>query len=169
MAQTGPPWDFSALDKILDAIMSCPHYEVAVGYPAEDDAEHEGHEGKKSGITNAELAAIHDLGAPGANIDARPFLRQSVLNRREQYTKLLARELRLAFAGNQSVEDAFGKLALAAEAGVKLELTNPSPAFAAISAETIERRPKKSTKPLIDTGNLRAAAVGVVREAGKTQ
>jgi hypothetical protein len=161
MAQYGPPFDFSKLDKILDRVMSTPKFEVLVGYPT-NSGQHEG--GK---ITNATLAAIHDLGAPGAGIEARPFLRQSVLNRRNQYTTQLGNDLRRAYRGEITVDAAYGRLALAAEAGVKLEITHPSPAFKALDAATSKR--KNSSVPLIDSGQLRSSAMGVVRKAGQTR
>ncbi|MEX3859641.1 hypothetical protein AB3X94_37255 [Paraburkholderia sp. BR10923] len=161
MAQTGPPFNFSKLDKLLATITRTAQYEVVVGYPGETGA----HEG--SNISLATLAAIHDLGAPAAGIPARPFIRQSVINRKDRYVRTLAGELKLAFAGKQSVEAAFEKLALIAGAGVQQEITNPNPAFQALKPATIKR--KGSSRPLIDSGQLRQAATGVVRRAGETK
>jgi hypothetical protein len=135
--------------------------EVLAGYPA-GSGQHEG-----SHINNATLAAIHDLGAPGAGIPERRFLRQSVENRRRQYSNQLAGDLRRAYAGELTVEQAYGRLALAAEAGIKMELTHPSPAFVPLKAETIKR--KGSSVPLIDEGQLRSAATGIVRKTGQTR
>ena len=163
MAQYGPPWDFSALDRVLDRIMSTPKYEVLAGYPAES-GQHEG-----STITNPTLAAIHDLGAPGAGIPERRFLRQSVENRRTQYTKQLAADLRLAYAGQMTIEEAYERLALAAEAGVKMEITHPSPSFVPLKPATVARRIKHTTTPLLDEGHLRNSALGIVRKAGQTK
>ena len=160
MAQIGPPFDFSKLDRILDRVMSTPKFEVLVGYPASAGQ-------PKGGINNATLAAIHDLGAPGAGVPERRFLRQSVENRRKPYTTLLANELRKAYAGEQSVERANDRLAVAAEAGVKLEITRPSPAFVPLKPATIKR--KGSSVPLIDEGQLRSSATAVVRKAGQTK
>ena len=165
MAQEGPPFDFSALDKVLDAIMSTPKYEVLVGYPS-TSGEHSTKGGKGS-IPLATLAAIHDLGAPNAGIPARPFVRNSVINRRAQYTKLLADELRTAYAGKQGVPEAYEKLALVAGNGVQMEITSPQPPFVPLKPATILR--KGSSKPLIDSGQLRQAATGVVRHAGETK
>jgi hypothetical protein len=161
MAQYGPPFDFSKLDKILDRVMSTPKYEVLAGYPAASD-QHRG-----GSINNATLAAIHDLGAPGAGIPERRFLRQSVENRRRQYTTQLAADLKRAYAGELTVEQAYERLALAAEAGVKLEISHPSPSFVPLKAPTIKR--KGSSVPLIDEGQLRSAAMGIVRKAGQTK
>ena len=161
MAQYGPPFDFSKLDRILDRVMSTPKYEVLVGYPA-GSGKHEG-----GNITNATLAAIHDLGAPGAGIPERRFLRQSVENRRKPYTKQLAADLRRAYAGEMTVENANERLALAAEAGVKMEISHPSPAFVPLKPATIKR--KGSSVPLIDEGQLRSSATAVVRKAGQTR
>jgi hypothetical protein len=161
MAQYGPPWDFSALDRVLDRIMSTPKYEVLAGYPAAS-GQHEG-----GTINNATLAAIHDLGAPGAGIPERRFLRQSVENRRTQYTKQLAADLRRAYADQMTIEQAYERLAQAAEAGVKLEITHPSPGFVPLKAATIKR--KGSSVPLIDEGHLRNSALGIVRKAGQTK
>lgn len=161
MAQYGPPWDFSALDRVLDRVMSTPKYEVLAGYPA-GSGQHEG-----GSITNATLAAIHDLGAPGAGIPERRFLRQSVENRRKQYTTQLAGDLKRAYAGELTIEQAYERLALAAEAGVKMEISHPSPSFVPLKPATVKR--KDSSVPLIDEGQLRSAALGVVRKAGQTR
>jgi hypothetical protein len=161
MAQYGPPFDFSKLDQVLDRIMSTPKYEVLAGYPT-GSGEHKG-----GGINNATLAAIHDLGAPGAGIPERRFLRQSVENRRKQYSSQLAADLKRAYAGQLTIEQAYGRLALAAEAGVKMEISHPSPSFAPLKAATIKR--KGSSVPLIDEGQLRSSAVGIVRKTGQTK
>ncbi|MEX3929747.1 hypothetical protein AB4Y36_38050 [Paraburkholderia sp. BR10936] len=141
--------------------MSTPKYEVVVGYPA-DSGEHEG-----GGITLAELAAIHDLGAPAAGIPARPFLRQSVFNRRERYMRGLAADLRRVYAGQATLDYAYGRLALDAAAGVQEEITNPVPAFVELKPATVAR--KGSSTPLIDSGQLRQSVQGIVRRAGETK
>lgn len=165
MAQYGPPFDFSKLDAILDRVMSTPKFEVLVGYPNTSGS----HSSKrsKSSITLPTLAAIHDLGAPGAGIPERAFMRQSVENRRAQYTKFLSNELRSAYRGEQSIERAYGRLGAVAVGGVQVEITRPSPAFVALQKSTIAR--KGSSKPLIDTGQLRQAVTFVVRKPGDTK
>lgn len=158
MAQIGPPFDFSKLDAILDRIMSVPKKEVAVGFPTGSGQ----HDGK---MNMATLGAIHDLGAPGAGIPERPFLRQSVVNRRKQYTLFLAQQLREAMRGAITIDQAYGRLGAIAASGAQVEITRPSPAFVPLKKRTIAR--KGSSKPLIDTGHMRQAISYVVRDAQK--
>ena len=178
MAQDDPStWDFSRLDKILDKIISTPKYEVLVGWPSEKtgpkihepDPRRPGKQ--KSEINLATLAAIHDLGL--GHMPERPFLRQSIENRRDQYSKTLGAELKKAYAapdnGYGPVLKAYGKVGAMAKAAVAIEVGNPDPPFKELAEETIERRIGKSTRPLSDTGQLKNSAEWVVRKAGETR
>src|SRR5690348_6338928 len=46
-------------------------------------------EQRKDGITNAELATIHEFGAPQAHIPARSFIRSTFDNKRVEYERAL--------------------------------------------------------------------------------
>jgi hypothetical protein len=90
-----------------------------------------------------------------------------VTNRRKEYTTALAADLRVAIQGETSMSRPYELLALRVEAGIKEELTRPSPPFKPLSAKTIAR--KGSSVPLIDEGQLRSSATAVVRKAGQTK
>jgi hypothetical protein len=182
MAQDDPStWDFSRLDKILEKIISTPKYEVLVGWPGDKNGPEmhnprKPHHGGKAGgasqapeINLATLAAIHDLGL-GHQYE-RPFVRQSVENRRDQYSKTLGAELKKAYAapdnGPGPVLKAYGKLGAMAKAAIAIEVGDPKPPFQENKKETIER--KGSDRPLVDTGQLKNSAQWVVRKAGETR
>jgi hypothetical protein len=182
MSQDDPgSWDFSRLDAILEKIISTPKYEVLVGWPSEKNGStmhnpRKPHHGGKAGgasqpseINLATLAAIHDLGL--GRQPERPFVRQSVENRRDQYSKTLGAELKKAYAapdnGNGPVLKAYGKLGAMAAAAIGIEVGDPDPPFQENTAETIER--KGSDRPLVDTGQLKNSAQWVIRKPGETR
>lgn len=121
-------------------------------------------------ITNSELGYIHEFGSPAAHIPARPFLRPGV----QKAEGWLRRSMRNAAAcALTEDEDGFERqletVALKAETAVKDYMTSAS--FESLATSTVKRREAKikklgssdmTIKPLIDTGNLRNAIVGVV-------
>lgn len=117
---------------------------VNVGFPGGQD--HEGTE-----MTVAQLARVHEFGAPSVGIPERPFMRQSLQNNRPKYLRLNRQNLRQMVAGDMSAEQALGQLGAMAQGDIQREIVNGE--FAPLKPETIRR--KGSSKPLIDSGQMR--------------
>jgi hypothetical protein len=141
---------------------------VLVGIPAEKTAR-ASKANEPQGMTNAALGYIHDNGSPAANIPARPWLRPGI---RDVKPEIIARYR----AGARAILD--GRIAdadqvhtsvgLIAEKGVKAKITDGD--FAPLAPRTVaarKARGRSSTKPLVDTGQLRAAVTHVIRSAPK--
>lgn len=137
---------FKALQKRLEELKT-GNWSITVGVHA-SAGEH-----TNSKLTVAEVAAIHEFGAPGANIPRRSFIgawfdengRKLVENSNKDVARYLKgdmpKEQVLARAGSQAVGSIQAKIAQ----GI------PPP----LKKETIDR--KGSSIPLIDTGQLRTS------------
>ena len=116
-------------------------------------------------VTNAELLFIHTKGSPLKHIPARPVLEPACAA--DGNRQIIARELeasvKASLAGDQ--DDAKKKMMRTALAGQSISrawFTDSRNNWAPNAPGTIKR--KGSDRPLIDTGALRAAIIGVVRE-----
>lgn len=128
--------------------------DVLVGIPAEQNAAHKG------GVTNAELLYIHNNGAPGAGIPARPVLEPGIQETSESIRPLLHEGIKKALNGDLgSANAAYQKAGMLGTSGVQGKF---GVGLTALKPETVKR--KGSSLPLIDTGSLRKAITYVVRE-----
>lgn len=100
---------------------------------------------------NATLAAIHEYGAPRANIPARPFIRPTFERRRGELVALQAKLAKAMLLGVLSEERAMAMLGAWAAGAIKATITRDGN-FVPLRPATIAR--KHSAKPLIDTGQL---------------
>lgn len=103
-----------------------------------------------SGITMAELGAIHEYGAPRAGIPERSWLRSTADEKRNEWLSLLERALRQAVRGRISVDMALQLLGQRAVADVQKKIRSNIPP--ALAASTVRR--KGSSVALIDTGRF---------------
>jgi hypothetical protein len=131
---------------------------LVVGYPAEKDRQHKG-----SGMSNAELAGLHEFGSPGGRIPERPFLRSTFDAKREEWMRLTGKLLGRVLAGEAKVSQALGLLGARVTADCKNTVTQGS-GLKANALSTVKR--KGSDRPLIDTGRLVSGLTWVVRKAG---
>lgn len=103
--------------------------------------------------TVLEIATIHEFGAPAAGIPARSFLRATV---DEQQSAIRADQHKLAvdfLSGKIGISVALDRLGARVAAKIKERIARGiEPPLA---ARTVAR--KKSTKPLVDTGQLRSS------------
>lgn len=103
--------------------------------------------------TVLEIATIHEFGAPAAGIPARSFLRGTVDERRSE---IRADQHKLAvdfLAGKIGISVALDRLGARVAAKIKERIARGiEPPLAARTALR-----KKSTKPLVDTGQLRSS------------
>lgn len=103
-------------------------------------------------LTQAELAAIHEFGAPRANVPERSFLRSTADAKRLEWLALLERTLRLVTAGRLEVEAALGIVGQKAVADVVARIRRGAGIPPPLQPATIRR--KGSDRPLVDTGRL---------------
>ena len=103
-------------------------------------------------LTNAELAAIHEFGAPGANIPERSFIRSTFDTNQAKYRDLLKRLGKAVLLKRQSVVDALGILGATMAADIKKRVTSGPHIPPPLAAATARR--KGSDRPLVDTGQM---------------
>lgn len=121
------------------------------------------------GISMAELAAIHEFGAPNAGIPARPFIGFTFQLRRDElraFTEKLARQL---LNEKLEVRQALGLLGAWGAAQIKRTITQrlvrPQLSESAAGQRTIAR--KGSSTTLVDTGQLLASISWAVDKLAK--
>jgi hypothetical protein len=166
--------------------------EVLVGIP-EDTTTREDDAGP---VTNAALGYIHEFGAPGSNIPARPFLIPGVRKSVNQYLPHLKGAAAAALDGKDSrAQQELVAAGIAAEIGAKNEMHTGN--FVPLKPSTIRARLRgrgaksrrageerylelvkqgispadaqaaAGIRPLIDTGQLSNAITSVVREVDR--
>lgn len=125
---------------------------VKIGYPA----------GTKGldGTPLPMVAAVHEFGLPEKGIPERSFLRSSVRENKQKYIKLNGINLLRVLRGQITMNHALGLLGDIAAGDARKKIK--SGPFAPIEPQTIARRTGKSTKPLIDTGQLLQSLTYVV-------
>ena len=118
---------------------------VYIGVPTSKNGMHEG------GINMATLLALHVLGAPSRGIPQRDPLRPPLIANAQRYSDLLALGLKNALANGTDPKLVYEKIGIVAANDVKDYFITGN--FKALSEKTIKA--KGSSKPLIDTGELR--------------
>lgn len=145
---------------------------VLIGIPAEKAARTD------SGMSNADLAYIHEYGAPEANIPARPFLMPGM----EKSEAMIVAELRRAgekaislaadgdvSGGKAAISEGMHRIGLKAAANVQAQITaglSPPLAERTVYARLHRKKNRRSgpdMKPLIDTGALLRSITYVIR------
>ncbi|KKM68182.1 hypothetical protein LCGC14_1463370, partial [marine sediment metagenome] len=115
--------------------------------------------GDHDGITNANLAAVHEFGAPSVGIPSRSFMRAPFDANLDKYTRFMserAHDLRRSFRIilGQTAQLVKSDMIRAIDDG----LVPP------LRPATVER--KGSSKPLIDTGQLKQSITTKVEDVG---
>lgn len=131
-----------ALRRIIDRVAGLKSH-VEVGVP--NGAMHSG------GISMSLLANIHTYGSITQGIPARPFLVPALQDNQAKYIKYLKSQTVPLLFGRTTQAKVLGLLGEMAAADVKKYFTSGK--FAPLSASTIKQ--KGSSRPLIDTGQLR--------------
>ena len=129
------------LKGIAEKMKRLNEVEVRVGVMG--DGQHAG-----SSLTNAELAAIHEFGAPRANIPERAHIRGTFDARQAEWQALAEKLLKGVLADRFTPEQALGILGEKAVSDMRafVRAGVPPP----LQPRTIKR--KGSSTPLIDTG-----------------
>lgn len=120
---------------------------VKVGY-LEDSERHEG-----TDLTMAELASVHEFGTTDGTVPERSFVRSTFDESFEEWTEFTKRLNYLVARGRISTQQAMELLGEKIQKGIQKKIGDGDPAWPELKAETIER--KGSSKPLIDTGQMR--------------
>lgn len=127
---------------------------VYIGVPASKNGMHTG------GINMATLLALHVYGAPTRGIPQRDPLRPPLINNAHRYTDLMAQGIKNALANGTDPNIVYEKIGIVASNDVKDYFVSGS--FKPLDQKTIDR--KGSSKPLIDTGELRSSVTYDVRK-----
>ncbi len=147
------------LQAVQKSIKELKKIDVLVGIPQEEAGR------EQNDITNAELLYIHTNGSPANNIPPRPVVEPAIQDSKEEIGTLLKEAILKALEG-----DTGGAMAGMERAGTQGEnavkgwFTNPKNGWAE-NAESTKKK-KGSSKPLIDTGQLRKSITHVVKKKG---
>ena len=147
------------LQAVQKSIKELKKIDVLVGIPQEEAGR------EQNDITNAELLYIHTNGSPANNIPPRPVVEPAIQDSKEEIGTLLKEAILKALEG-----DTGGAMAGMESAGTQGEnavkgwFTNPKNGWAE-NAESTKKK-KGSSKPLIDTGQLRKSITHAVKKQG---
>lgn len=136
--------------KIRKRIPGIARAKVKVGVVGSDATSSHGQ------LSNAELAAIHEFGAPAAGIPARSFLRATFEQQADEYRAILARLAEALLKDTITLDRALDLLGTWGAGAVKATITQgrvvPRLQDSAAGRRTIAR--KGSSQTLVDTGQL---------------
>jgi len=141
---------FDKLGHVLKAIRDQGAYVKAGVIGAKAEEEHGEVNGKP--ITNTQLAAIHEFGAPSANIPERSFIRATFEANKPKYMSQLRNVVRGVYEGRGTIEAGLKLIGLQIENDMKRRVTTGDGIPPPLKQETIDR--KGSSRPLVDTGQL---------------
>jgi phage gpG-like protein len=118
-------------------------------------------------ITMIELAAIHEFGAPAANIPERSFIRRTIEKNRSELVAMSAKLAQQILRGKLEPEAVLKILGEWAVAKVRAEITSGDGIPPPLKPATIAR--KGSSRPLVDTGRLLGAIAYEITETGAAE
>lgn len=139
--------DRGALNRFVDRMRRMDDQQVIVGVPR--GKQHIDADG--NAVDMALIAEVLNYGSKSRNIAARPFVEPPINQNMQKYQKLMAREARGILLGRDTLNRALAKAGMVMVADIQDYMVTGS--FAPLKPETIRR--KGSSKPLIDTGQLR--------------
>lgn len=114
------------------------------------------------GTNVAFVASVHEFGAPGVNIPARPFMRPTVNAKKDSWVNTVKKGIPKVVMGKATAFDVLDLVGLQGAADVQeaiSKVTSPP-----LSPITIAR--KGSAKPLVDTGQMIASVRNSVAPSG---
>lgn len=144
-------FDGKFLKRLARALSGKSKKVVHVGFP-------EGGPEKENRISVAGVAAVHEFG--GGNVPERPFVRTGIRRGIPEQMALNKANLKAVVHGTLTVPQALGQLGLMAAGQVQREITEGT--FEPLQDATINR--KGSSKPLIDTGQMRQSVTYEIPE-----
>jgi len=146
--------DDRAWRNLIRKLEAADHTGVRVGVlvSGKGGDEHKDADGKGSGKNMVEIAAIHEYGAPKANIPERSFIRRTFIVKRRQYATMTNKIARAMILRNLPVKTALELLGQWGAAEVQKTITTGAHLRPPLKPATVAR--KKSSRPLFDTGQL---------------
>ena len=127
--------------------------EVFIGFQA-GKKQHEGRDGEKADV--AQIAAFNEFGT--STMPARPFLRKSADENKDVIVKMCTQAAK-AIAKGSTEQQELKKLGVFGASLVQEKIESGS--YVPLAPSTIKR--KGSSKPLIDTGQMRQSVHYVIR------
>lgn len=132
------------------------HHAVVGIWGEEADKPHE-----DSSTPNILIAAVHEFGTE--DIPERSFIRNTVDLKAAEIQKTMEKQVSLIPVGRVTTEGALERLGLFVKGLIQKRISQGIPP--PLKQATIDR--KGSSKPLVDTGQLRASVLHEVRKGGK--
>lgn len=140
---------FDRLKKVMER-------EILIGIPMQKSMR------KGDVINNASLLFIHTNGSPARGIPPRPVIEPALEYNKDRIAAQLRNMLRAAASGDEAKVKMYQqRVGLAGQNAARGWFTNPANHWAPNSPLTIAL--KGSSRPLIDTGNLRKSIIYVLR------
>lgn len=138
--------DAGALARIVENVRSMGLSKLKVGLP--DGGRH-----SDTDLSMHELGMVHEYGSPTRNIPARPFIGPPIADNVDKYKKIMRKQASRLLFRRTSLNNALSIVGEVAKSDIQKYMLSAS--FTPLSAATIEQ--KGSSKPLIDTGQMRNA------------
>lgn len=125
----------------------------------------------ESGQPVAQVAAIHEFGAPAANIPPRPFMRPTIAREKTAWHNIVANAAKNVVRGEGKAGDIFETIGLKAAGDIAKSIAmvfTPALKDATIKARLRARADKRTvgnlTKPLVDTGLMIGSITNTVED-----
>jgi hypothetical protein len=103
-------------------------------------------------ITNTDLAAIHEFGAPSVGIPERSFIRSTFEANKQDYISKLRLVVKNVYHGRGTIEAGLKLIGLKIENDIKATVRSGEGVPPPLAQSTIDR--KGSSRPLVDTGQM---------------
>lgn len=123
------------------------------------------------GTPVAQVAAVHEFGAPSKNIPPRPFFRPTIEEYAPAWAKQIEQGAKRVLTGDATAPQVLEAVAMGAAGNVAqtiAAITAPPLAPATVEARTAKRKDKTVTqtlqKPLVDTGLMIQSVTGALVE-----
>jgi hypothetical protein len=121
------------------------------------------------GTQVAYVATIQEYGYPAHNIPPRPFMRPTILNKRNEWVKIAESGAKAVIKGDQAIDSVIEAIGLKAAGDIRKTISliwTPPLSPRTIQARLNRRKNKKTVgnldKPLVDTGIMLATLTNVV-------
>lgn len=145
-------------DELVARIRALRNAKASVRVGVLSDAPKKEREGATGKYSLLEVAAVHEFGAPRAGIPARSFIRGTIDERTEDIARLERAVLAKVVAGDIALKPALD--AIGAKVAGWIQQRIAAGIEPALSPATVAK--KKSSTPLVDTGQLRSAVSWLV-------
>lgn len=156
------------VSEVMKGVKALTRSEVLIGIP-DTRAERKPVDGETGPPTsNALIGYVQEFGSPEKNIPARPFLIPGVQSIKDKAIPVLKKAGQAALEGDgKDVAKSLMTVGLMGQGAVQRKITEGP--FEPLSERTLkarEARGRAGTKPLLDTGQLRASVTFVLRDKG---